>query len=116
MSGSALGDVALGFASASMGFQGVMAKRLKSEFNACVVLTTTWVELVGDPKLFHLGFAKTRDHRIAAIFSAFVGGFMSFAILDRISDAGAFGVGTGIRILIAVGWLIVPAKQTSERY
>ena len=111
-----LGDVALGFASASMGLQGVMAKRLKSEFNACIVLSTTWVELVGDPKLFCRGFVKTREHRVYAILSAFVGGFTAFAILDRISDAGAFGIGAGIRILVAVGWLFVPAKALDDRY
>lgn len=95
-----------------MGMQGVMAKRVRSEFNACIVLTTTWVELVGDMGLFTLAKnVKTRNHRVYAILTAFLGGFVGFAILERVSDAGAFGVGTGIRVLMAVGWLFVPAKH-----
>ncbi|KIK78675.1 hypothetical protein PAXRUDRAFT_834483, partial [Paxillus rubicundulus Ve08.2h10] len=44
----------LGFMSASMGLQGVMAKRLNTQFSTTVVLTSIWVELISEPKLFHL--------------------------------------------------------------
>ncbi|KAL5476883.1 hypothetical protein ACEPAI_3069 [Sanghuangporus weigelae] len=108
---NALSFVALGFASASIGLQGIMGKRVNSQFATTVVLTTVWCELLADPKLFRKGFVITRDHKFLAVFALFLGGFVGRAILDQVGSAGAFGVGTGIRVLIALGWLFVPAKK-----
>lgn len=76
-----------------------------------VVLTTVWCELLSDPKLFRTGFVKTRDHRLIAVLALFVGGFVGRALIDQIGDAGTFGVGTGIRFLIALSWFAVPGKK-----
>ncbi|THH08836.1 hypothetical protein EW145_g2442 [Phellinidium pouzarii] len=112
---NALSYIALGFASASIGLQGIMGKRVNSQFATTVVLTTVWCELLSDPKLFRRGFIITRDHKFLAIFALFLGGFIGRAILDQIGSAGAFGVGTGIRLLIALGWLFVPAKKNNQQ-
>lgn len=108
---NALSFVALGFASATVGLQGIMGKRVNSQFATTVVLTTVWCELLSDPKLFRPNFQITRDHKFLAVFALFLGGFVGRAILDQIGSAGAFGVGTGMRFLIAVIWLFVPAKK-----
>lgn len=75
------------------------------------MLTTVWCELLSDPKLFRTGFVKTRDHRLIAVLALFVGGFVGRALIDQIGDAGTFGVGTGIRFLIALSWFAVPGKK-----
>ena len=51
---------------------------------------------------------------IVGIVALFVGGFAGRAILDQIGSAGALGVGTGIRVLIAIWWLFVPGKPTKQ--
>lgn len=104
--------VCLAFMSASMGLQGIMGKRINSQFATTVVLTSVWCELVADPKL--LNFRKginSRDHKVLAIFALFLGAFTSRAILAEIGSAGALGVATGIRVLLAFGWLFVPSKN-----
>ncbi|KAH8116002.1 hypothetical protein DFH11DRAFT_1840503 [Phellopilus nigrolimitatus] len=106
--------VGLGFASASIGLQGIMGKRVNSQFATTVVLTTVWCELMSDPKLFGRRFVNTRDHKFIAVFALFLGGFAGRAILDKVGSAGAFGVGTGIRFLIAIAWLFVPAKKSGK--
>ena len=106
--------VCLGFMSASMGLQGIMGKRINSQFATTVVLTSVWCELVADPKLFTLTKAVTsRDHKALAIFALFLGAFVSRAILAEIGSAGALGVATGIRTLLAFGWLFVPSKDAA---
>lgn len=45
------GFAALALASAQMGMQGIVAKRLNTHFGTTVVLTTIWVELIADPGL-----------------------------------------------------------------
>ncbi|KAI5118466.1 hypothetical protein M0805_003727 [Coniferiporia weirii] len=112
---NALSFIALGFASASIGLQGIMGKRVNSQFATTVVLTTVWCELMADPKLFRRHFVITRDHKFLAVLALFLGGFVGRAILDQIGSAGAFGVGTGIRFLIALGWLFVPAKKDQKK-
>ncbi|TDL19566.1 hypothetical protein BD410DRAFT_791947 [Rickenella mellea] len=107
---NALGFVALGFASASVGLQGIMGKRVNTQFTTTVVLTTVWCELMADPQLFTRGYLISRDHKLLAIFSLFLGGFVGRALLDQVGSAGAFGIGTGFRVLIAISWLWVPAK------
>jgi hypothetical protein len=106
-----LSFVCLGFMSASMGLQGIMGKRINSQFATTVVLTSVWCELVADPKLFNLKRVTSRDHKILAISSLFLGAFIGRAILAQIGSGGALGVATGIRILVAFGWLFVPSKN-----
>ncbi|TRM64894.1 hypothetical protein BD626DRAFT_490277 [Schizophyllum amplum] len=103
--------VGLVFMSASLGLQGIQAKRLNTQFGTSIVLTTIWVELMSDPKLFNIRESvRTRDHRLLAAGALFFGGFVSRSILAEIGAAGALGVGTGIRFLIALSWMFVPGK------
>ncbi|EJU01156.1 hypothetical protein DACRYDRAFT_22920 [Dacryopinax primogenitus] len=106
-----LGFAALGFASASMGLQAHVGTRLGSQFATSVVLTTIWVQLVGDPKLFspHAPI-KSRDHKALAIFMLFLGGLMGRALTGTIGAANTFAVGAAMRLLIAVSWWWVPKK------
>jgi hypothetical protein len=80
-------------------------------FTHQVVLTTVWCELMADPKLFVMRLVSSRDHKIIAVTSVFVGGFCSRAILQSIGSPAALGIGTGLRILIALSWLFVPVKR-----
>ncbi|TFK47657.1 hypothetical protein OE88DRAFT_1636226 [Heliocybe sulcata] len=113
---AALAYVTIGFMSASLGLQGIMGKRVNGQFATTIVLTTIWCELMADPKLFTPKYVISRDHKIAAIFCVFLGGFIGRAILQSIGSAGALGVGTGFRVLIAVWWLFVgePKNQAME--
>ncbi|POY75999.1 hypothetical protein BMF94_1085 [Rhodotorula taiwanensis] len=108
---NAKGMAALGFASASLGLQGIVAKRLNSQFGTSVVLTTVWVELVNDPKLFALKLVKSRDHRLLAVFFTFLGGMCSAGIVFASSSAVAFGACTGLRLISMLTWLVVPMEK-----
>ncbi|KAF8639369.1 hypothetical protein AX17_001558 [Amanita inopinata Kibby_2008] len=109
---NALTFIAVGFMSASLGLQGILGKRLNTQFGTTIVLTTVWVELTTDPKLFNLTHrVKSRDHRLIAAISLFIGAFVGRAILGSIGAAGALGVGVGMRLLICFGWLVVPGKK-----
>lgn len=89
-----------------------MGKRINSQFATTVVLTSVWCELVADPKLFNLRKpVVSRDHKTLAIFALFLGAFLGRAILAAIGSAGALGVATGIRLLLAFAWLFVPSKN-----
>lgn len=104
--------VCLGFMSASMGLQGIMGKRISSPFATTVVLTSVWCELVADPKLFNVTrLVAARDHKALAVFALFLGAFSGRAVLPEIGSAGALGIATGIRVLLAFGWLFVPSKD-----
>ncbi|KAH9939192.1 hypothetical protein B0H21DRAFT_757223 [Amylocystis lapponica] len=108
--------VAIGFMSASVGLQGIMGKRVNTQFTTTVVLTTVWCELMADPKLFQFNrYIISRDHKIIAIVAVFIGGFVGRAIIDAIGSAGALGVGTGFRLLIAICWLFVPGKKGAQK-
>lgn len=75
------------------------------------MLTTVWCELMADPKLFDFKhFVVTRDHKLIAAVSLFTGAFVGRALIDSIGAAGALGVGTGVRVVIALIWLFIPAK------
>ncbi|EIW77453.1 hypothetical protein CONPUDRAFT_139329 [Coniophora puteana RWD-64-598 SS2] len=109
---NALSFVCVGFMSASMGLQGIMGKRVNTQFTTTVVLTTTWCELMAEPSLFKLRkLVKSRDHKAIAIFACFLGGFVGRAILDSVGSAGTLGVGTGLRFLVTLSWIFVPAKK-----
>jgi len=106
----ALSFVCLGFMSAAMGLQGIMGKRVNTQFTTTIVLTTVWCEFMADPKLFAMKRIQSRDHKLIAILVLFIGGFVGRAILDQIGSAGALGVGVGMRLVIAFGWLFVKGK------
>jgi hypothetical protein len=80
-----------------------------------VVLTTVWVELVTDPGLLHIRKrVMSRDHRLIAAGTLFIGAFTSRAILAKLGTAGALGVGTGFRVLLTLLWLFVPPKPVGK--
>lgn len=107
--------VCVGFMSASMGLQGIMGKRVNTQFTTTVVLTTTWCELMADPKLFDIRrIVISRDHKILAIVSLFLGGFIGRVLIDIVGSAGTLGIGAGIRLLISVWWVFVPEKQAKK--
>jgi len=105
-----LGFVGLGFISASIGLQGIMGKRINSQFATTVVLTTIWCELMADPKFFLPKHVPSRDHKMISIFSLFLGGFVSRACIDKVGSAWTIGIGAFIRLLIAFSWIPAPAK------
>jgi hypothetical protein len=129
-----LSFVCVAFMSASLGLQGIMGKRLNTPFGttrtSCrtrmitmrghemmehvlsilVVLTTIWCELFAEPRLFSRRRVNVRDYKILGASCIFLGGFVGRALADSIGAAGALGVGTGIRVVIALGWLFVPSK------
>ncbi|KAI0700171.1 hypothetical protein BC835DRAFT_1328751 [Cytidiella melzeri] len=112
---NALAFATVGFMSASMGLQGIMGKRVNTQFATTIVLTTVWCELMADPKLFKLNsLIRSRDHKVIGVFTLFVGGFASRAILQAIGSAGTLGIGCGIRVLVAVWWLFVPGKPSKK--
>ena len=79
------------------------------------MLTTVWVELVGDPNLFKLRHVPSRDHRILEISFFFLGAVFGRALLDQIGSAGTLGIGTAIRFVVALFWLAVPEKPFEEQ-
>ncbi|OCH88541.1 hypothetical protein OBBRIDRAFT_795162 [Obba rivulosa] len=113
---NALTFVALGFMSASMGLQGIMGKRVNTQFATTIVLTTVWCELMADPKLFRLNHRViSRDHKVIGILALFVGGFVGRALIDAIGSPGTLGIGCGMRVLIAAWWLVVPGKAGEKK-
>jgi hypothetical protein len=79
-----------------------------------VVLTTVWCELMADPKLFVARRVMTRDHKVIAVISLFLGGFCSRAILQAIGSPASLGIGTGLHVLIALSWLFVPSQRSAS--
>ena len=70
---------------------------------------------MADPKLFDMRhWVITRDHKLIAAVSLFLGGFAGRAILDKIGAPGALGVGCGIRVLIALSWLFMPSPPPKK--
>jgi hypothetical protein len=78
-----------------------------------VVLTTVWCELMADPRLFSGRRVASRDLKVIAVSALFVGGFCSRAILQAIGSPASLGIGTGIRVLIALSWFFVPGKRAA---
>ncbi|TDL21559.1 hypothetical protein BD410DRAFT_789682 [Rickenella mellea] len=109
---NAAGFLAMGFASASLGLQGIMGKRLNTQLATTVVLTSVWCELMVEPDLFHIYRpVRSRDLKLLAILALFLGGFLGRGILEQIGAAGAFGVAAGLRMIIAINWVFIPAKN-----
>lgn len=76
-----------------------------------VVLTSIWVQFISDPTLFRLKHVyKQRDFKALAIFSLFLGGLVGRALTGTIGPAAALGIGAGVRVFIALTWLVVPRK------
>jgi hypothetical protein len=70
---------------------------------------------MAEPRLFDLRrLVISRDHKIMAIGSLFFGGFLGRALLDGIGSAGTLGVGAGLRFVISVWWLFIPAKAGKQ--
>ncbi|KAJ7056219.1 hypothetical protein C8F01DRAFT_1157135 [Mycena amicta] len=112
---NALTYVGVAFMSASLGLQGILGKRLNTQFTTTIVLTTVWVELVTDPRLFNLRQKViTRDHKLIAAIALFAGAFVARAILASAGAAAALGVGAGVRLLIALSWIVVPGKKPKQ--
>ncbi|KAG5647704.1 hypothetical protein DXG03_008427 [Asterophora parasitica] len=110
-----LSFVSLAFMSASLGVQGIQGKRLNTQFGTTIVLTTVWVELVSDPRLFKLREkVVSRDHKVIAALALFVGGFMGRALVGKIGSAGTLGIAVGLRILIAISWVFVGGKSSAK--
>jgi len=128
-----LSFVGMAFMSASLGVQGVVAKRLNTQFGTTstfylffpstffhfrspltrhlvVVLTTVWVELAADPQLFHFGKVKGRDHKLLAAAGLFLGAVSARFGLSSIGSAAVLGIGVGIRVLIAIWFVFVNEK------
>ncbi|KAJ6523769.1 hypothetical protein B0H19DRAFT_1201221 [Mycena capillaripes] len=111
---NALTFIGLAFMSASLGIQGVVAKRLNTQLNATLVLTTVWVELIADPQLFKVQKVITRDHRLIVVVVTLGGAFISQAILTQVNAAGALCVGAGVRVLITFAWIVIPGKPVAQ--
>lgn len=80
--------------------------------NPAVVLTTIWVELMSDPRLFNFRQKViSRDHKALAAIALFIGGFTSRSILQTIGAAATLGIGAGLRLLITLSWIFVPATK-----
>lgn len=128
---NAVSFVGLAFISASLGLQGVLGKRMNTAFGTTsswsfcylrdaylnfvspptVVLTTVWVELMTDPGLFNLRKkVMSRDLRLIAASTLFLGAFVGRAILAQLGYAGTLGVAVGLRVLIAISWGFVGMK------
>lgn len=69
---------------------------------------------MADPKLFQPRYTISRDHKLIAVAALFVGGFVGRALIEAIGSAGTLGIGTGLRVLIALWWLFVPGKSSSK--
>jgi hypothetical protein len=66
---------------------------------------------MSDPRLFRLKErVLTRDHRLIAAVSLFLGAFAGRAILAQVGTAGTMGIAVGFRILITFSWIFVPGK------
>ncbi|KAG6828223.1 hypothetical protein H0H92_008756 [Tricholoma furcatifolium] len=112
---NALSFVCLAFMSASLGVQGVLGKRLNTQFGTTIVLTTVWVELVSDPRLFKLRErVKSRDHKLLAAGGLFIGAFVARALLQTIGSPATLGIGVGFRILIAISWVFIGGKSVPK--
>jgi len=68
-----------------------------------------------EPQLFHFYRPViSRDHKIIAIVSLFLGALSGRSLLDKFGSVGTLGVGTGVRLIITLWWLFVPAIKTLE--
>ncbi|KAJ7154681.1 hypothetical protein C8R46DRAFT_441738 [Mycena filopes] len=107
---NALSSLGLALMAASLGLQGIMGKRLNTQFSTTVVLTAVWVELVADPQLFVRRRVTSRDHKLLALVALFAGAVLARLLLGWFGAAATLGVGAGIRIFVAGSWCFVRSK------
>ncbi|KAJ7753713.1 hypothetical protein B0H16DRAFT_761385 [Mycena metata] len=107
---TSLSSLGLAFMAASLGLQGIMGKRLNTQFSTTVVLTAVWVELVADPQLFVRRRVRSRDHKVLALVTLFAGAVLARLLLRVFGAAATLGVGAGIRIFVAAAWCFVRSK------
>ncbi|KAJ7731093.1 hypothetical protein DFH07DRAFT_153547 [Mycena maculata] len=105
-----LTSVGLALMAASLGLQGIMAKRLNTQFSTTVVLTAMWVELFADPQLFHRRKTVSRDHKVLALVALFAGALLARLLLGKIGAPATLGFGAGIRLFVAAAWVFVRGK------
>lgn len=90
---------------------------------------------MGEPKLFQPHKVKQRDHKAVAILGLVLGGssiiehrilpffFLNFvhvgmigrALINVIGAPWTLGLGAGIRVLIALSWLTIPAAKPKSK-
>jgi hypothetical protein len=81
-----------------------------------VPLTTIWIELMSDPRLFKLRqHIASRDHKALTIITFFIGAFCGRALTAKVGAATSLGIGVALRVLISISWIFVPSK-TSENH
>lgn len=79
------------------------------------MLTTVWVELMSDPRLFKLREkVVSRDHKLIAVVALFVGGFVGRTLVRKIGSPSTLAIAVGFRILIAISWIFVGGKETPK--
>jgi hypothetical protein len=69
---------------------------------------------VAEPQLFYRRHVPTRDRKLIGAAFIFLGGFVGRALVDQVGPAGSLGVGTGLRVLVAVGWAFAPSKPQKQ--
>ncbi|TEB22309.1 hypothetical protein FA13DRAFT_1757344 [Coprinellus micaceus] len=110
--GSGLYFVGIACLSASLGVQGIMARRLGSAFSTTIVLTAIFVELVADPTFFQVTRpVRSRDQKWLAVFALFLGVVVGRLILGQLGTACTIGVGVLFRVAIAGSFLVVPGTH-----
>ncbi|KAF7291920.1 hypothetical protein MIND_01217400 [Mycena indigotica] len=109
---SALSSIAMGLMAASLGIQGVIGKRITSNFSTTVVLTALWIEFVSDPKFLKSPMKRmvNRDNRIMALFVLFAGAVLARVALLYVEAVGALLFAAVLRVAIASWWLTVKGK------
>ncbi|KAG9087470.1 hypothetical protein FS749_002897 [Ceratobasidium sp. UAMH 11750] len=98
-----------------MGLQAHAGVRIGNIFNSTVVLTTIWVQFVGEPKLFQPQMVKQRDHKAIAILGLIIGGIVGRALVNKIGAQWTLGLGFVIRALVAISWLSIPAAKPKKK-
>nr|GAT54844.1 predicted protein [Mycena chlorophos] len=113
---SILSSIAMGLMAASLGVQGVIGKRLGTNFSTTVVLTALWIELVADPHLFKSPLKRfaNRDHRVLALTALFVGAISARLGLIWLGAVGTLLMAVVVRVFIAWWWLVVQGKEVVE--
>ncbi|CAE6417820.1 hypothetical protein ACGC1H_005136 [Rhizoctonia solani] len=113
--GTVLGFCTLGFTSAAMGLQAHAGVRIGNVFNSSVVLTTIWVQFVGEPKLFKPAMVKQRDHKVIAVLGLILGGIAGRALVNTIGATWTLGIGAIVRVCIGLSWLSIPAAKPKKQ-
>ena len=52
-----------------------------------VVLTIVWCELMAEPQLFYLRYVKTRDLKVVAVSTLFLGGLIGRVLLNILGSS-----------------------------